>query len=194
MAQGNGEGDGGADSDLERDVLRFLGSWARLQESMDWLVKSLIRARLPELGDVIADRLMGRLNDADRMTFFHAAAKEVDYVGDLRNFTGVFNRAMRIRNLVAHFYRVAVVYSEEDGCHRLQVSYSGDATSKGPKTLPDPFPPDGFQLLSNDCTWLMEHVDRVHWENKQFGTLQNGDRYSASSRPGSPRGLSQGTR
>src|SRR3954466_15798 len=104
MASGDVDDEGAPT--LERDVLSFLGSWARLQDRMDWLVTSLLRTRLPELGDVLADRFMGGLNDVDRMPFFLAAAKEVHYSGDLTNFTGVFNRAKRIRNLVAHFYRV----------------------------------------------------------------------------------------
>jgi hypothetical protein len=195
MANDDGEGDG--DSGLERDVLSFLGSWARLRDRMDWLVTSLLKTRLPELGDVIADRFMGGLNDVDRMTFFLAAAKEVNYSGDLTQFTGLFNRAKRIRNLVAHFYRVAVVYSEEDGCYRLQVSYSGDTPTKRLATLPDPFPPDGFQLLVNDCTWLMEHVERVHWENERLVEVGGNAPSSTPPRrpdpPGALRPLTQGT-
>src|SRR3712207_6616580 len=94
-----------AEAGSERDVLTFLGMWARLQDRMDWMVKSVLRSRLPELGDVISDRFMGRLNHADRMTLFKAAAKDVDYTGDLRHFTGAFNRAMRVRDFVAHFDR-----------------------------------------------------------------------------------------
>jgi hypothetical protein len=161
------EGAEDAGSDLERDLLTFLGAWARLRDRMDWTVKSLLRGRLPELGDVVADRFLGGLRDADRMTFFLAAAKEVDYSGDLTQFTGLFNRAKRIRDLVAHFYQVAVVVSEKDQSHRLQVSYSGDMSEKSTRTLPEPFPPDGFQLLATDCAWLMEHVESVLWANER---------------------------
>jgi hypothetical protein len=178
------DGDDDVDSSLERDLLSFLGAWARLRDRMDWTVKSLLRARLPELGDVVADRFLGGLRDADRMTFFLAAAKEVNYSGDLTDFTGLFNRAKRIRDLVAHFYRVAVVYSEKDQAHRLQVSYSGDLSAESARTLPEPFPPDGFQLLANDCGWLMEHVERVLWENEQHSESQrNADPHAAGHPP-----------
>jgi hypothetical protein len=176
---------------LERDLLSFLGAWARLRDRMDWTVKSLLRARLPELGDVVADRFLGGLRDADRMTFFLAAAKEVNYSGDLTQFTGLFNRAKRIRDLVAHFYAVTVVYSEKDQSHRLQVSYSGDMSAKSTRTLPEPFPPDGFQLLANDCAWLMDHVESVLWQNERHAEEQpNGEATSAAgSRPTPPQGM-----
>jgi hypothetical protein len=175
------------DSSLERDLLSFLGAWARLRDRMDWTVKSLLRARLPELGDVVADRFLGGLRDADRMTFFLAAAKEVHYSGDLTHFTGLFNRAKRIRDLVAHFYQVEVVYSEKDKSHRLQVSYSGDMSAKNVRILPEPFPPDGFQLLANDCAWLMEHVERVLWEKEQHSeNSQHSGPHDAAHPPREP--------
>lgn len=138
-------------------LLRFLGSFAQLQDFLDTMVaKRFLDRRMPAAGKFFWHRAVKRIRDDERVTLFLAIAKDLESDADLDAFKGVFDRVKDLRDGVAHSARI--VHAEEDDVLMIDKSI---ITALGEP--PQRVTVDRAQLLLaiRECGWLDAQANYV---------------------------------
>lgn len=102
--------DGETYTDLHERILRLMGAFSMLQERIEYAVRRRLLLTMPELGAVIAKKLMKRLSDEQRPALLIGLAADVSYAGlDPDLARNVYERARQTRNALAHSSGVGVL-------------------------------------------------------------------------------------
>jgi hypothetical protein len=149
---------------LHERVLRFMGAFSSVQFAIDTMVSFHLKRQMTELGPEVADQLISRVRDDQRLKLFTAYAAEVKYDGDLKHFKLIYNRAKQLRDMIGHslgihgpVYRRATVPPI--------VSVARVSTSRI-DLVPSPLFPSTFVRFTADCEWLSAHVYRAGYADR----------------------------
>ena len=146
----------------ERRVLAFLGRFASVQSSIDTALEYHFNKTMPALGPLVIKQYLSRIRDEDRIPFFLALAKEIDYQRDLSSLARIYTRAKETRDLIGHSPGVAVAWTN-DGW-QVAVTRNHDYNPKRLSRVPHPLWPETFDRLVNDCKWMESHAWRLIYE------------------------------
>lgn len=145
-------------------LLQFIGVFAKAQDIIDSTVQHQTRMAMPELGPLISERFLNRMNDDDRLTLLHAVATQVSYSGDLSRFDEVCKRAKIVRDRLTHGGVMPARGGEEYILSLTSKERAREISS--PKNLSTA---DVQQFLA-EASWLLAHVGRLGSEAGAFKT------------------------
>jgi hypothetical protein len=150
-------------------AIAHLGTFAEVQLFIDILLEEMLKKNIPHLGLQIYKRyLRDRTSDEDRIRLVHAMSREMDYSGDLSNFTIVYRRAKQLRDGIAHNWG-PTDRAWDAGRKKWVIILGG--TRSGASYLPAPLEPEQMVRLLRDGTWLVEHARRLMYESGAFPKL-----------------------
>jgi hypothetical protein len=168
---------------LYERMMFFMGAFSVVQERIEYAVERRLQLQLPELGPVVALRLMSRLSDDQRIALLLGLAADVGYTGfEPEAVQRVYEDARQTRNALAHSPGVFVLRDDPSRSRHI-------VTGRGNKhpRVPDRLQPSAIDRLKQECKWLEAHLYRLMYEAK-LATMTDflGEPYEPELPPSQP--------
>jgi hypothetical protein len=152
--------DGETYTDVHERILRLMGAFSMVQERIEHAVRQRLQQTLPELGPVVAKRLMHRLSDDQRLALFVSLPADVGYVRlDVDTARNIYERARQTRNALAHSSGVFVLRDDPSRSRHIVTG----RPEKFPQ-VPRRLQPSAVDQLVVECEWLHAHLLRLMYE------------------------------
>lgn len=132
---------------MEMRALNAVGSFARMQDSADFLISKHLVAVSPDFGAAAAEKLE-RLTDRDRKRIVIGLAADIGLAHQVENFGDAFERVKEFRDAIGHGHYVVGLTEGE---------YAGiSVMSNGTKFKH--FDMEKVRRIEGDVQWLEETV------------------------------------